>query len=247
MRTYVNMFRRTQRCLKSVGIDVSMTYDAESMGARLLDRSGLSQEGQRLILVGIQQRLDFELVVESMMLQYPEFRGAPPVVTRDGTPVASKGSKGGNKGGGKGFVKQSSSSSSTSASSQSSSTASGKGGGFHHRVHFTEADGDQQADETEGEALDPIEEGKEYGEVDDQVDDNDEEELIEDEGSDGGQGLADLAEVLTLTAKKLSSLTESLLEDPASPPRGMENPGSLRVVLQQLTERRSHTARPVGP
>ena len=51
MRTYINRFRRSQRCLKSVGIDVTLTYDDESMGARLLDRSGLSQEGQRMILV----------------------------------------------------------------------------------------------------------------------------------------------------------------------------------------------------
>ena len=88
MRGYVNRFRRTQRCLKSVGVDVALTYDSESMGARLLDRSGLSQEGQRLVLVGTQQRLDFEMVVEPMMLQYPEFRAPPPVVTKDGTPVS---------------------------------------------------------------------------------------------------------------------------------------------------------------
>ena len=64
MRAYINRFRRSQRCLKSVGIDVSLTYDDESMGARLLDRSGLSQEGQRMILVGTQQRLNFDLIVD---------------------------------------------------------------------------------------------------------------------------------------------------------------------------------------
>ena len=66
MRTY--MFRRSQRCLQPVGIDVSLTYDDESMGARLLDRSGLSQEGQRMILVGTQQRLNFDLIVDTMLL-----------------------------------------------------------------------------------------------------------------------------------------------------------------------------------
>ena len=63
MRSYVNRFRRTQRCLKSVGVDMALTYDSESMGARLLDRSGLSQEGQRLVLVGTQQRLVHDVAV----------------------------------------------------------------------------------------------------------------------------------------------------------------------------------------
>ena len=36
MRTYINRFRR------SLGINIAHTYDAESLGARLLDRSGLS-------------------------------------------------------------------------------------------------------------------------------------------------------------------------------------------------------------
>ena len=94
MRAYINRFRRSQRCLQSVGIDVTLTYDDESMGARLLDRSGLSQEGQWMILVGAQQRLNFDLIVDTMLLQYPEFRGAPPVVNRDGTSVSKGSSKG---------------------------------------------------------------------------------------------------------------------------------------------------------
>ena len=52
IRQYINRFRRSQRCLKSVGIDITGTYDAESLGARLLDRSGLSPDSQRLVLVG---------------------------------------------------------------------------------------------------------------------------------------------------------------------------------------------------
>ena len=79
IRQYINRFRRSQRCLKSVGIDINGTYDAESLGARLLDRSGLSPDNQRLVLVGTQQQLNFELVAESMTLQYPDFRGAPPL------------------------------------------------------------------------------------------------------------------------------------------------------------------------
>ena len=67
IRQYINRFRRSQRCLKSVGIDIDIagTYDAESLGARLLDRSGLSPDNQRLVLVGTQQQqLNFELIAE---------------------------------------------------------------------------------------------------------------------------------------------------------------------------------------
>ena len=205
MRSYVNRFRRTQRCLKSVGIDMSLTYDSESMGTRLLDRSGLSQEGQRLVLVGTQQRLDFELVVESMMLQYPEFRAAPPVVSKDGTPVAPRN---GSKGGGKFSSSTRTSSSSTSTgSSQSSSTSSGKGFSGPRRIHFTETENapdDEQADEF----LDVIDEGDEINDemADDGQPDAEAEEHEQDDGDDGPD-LGELAQVLTLTAKKLSSMT----------------------------------------
>ena len=201
MRSYVNRFRRTQRCLRSVGVDVSLTYDAESMGARLLDRSGLSQEGQRLILVGTQQRLDFELVVESMMLQYPEFRGAPPVIGRDGHAITS--SKGSSKG--KASSSRSTSLTASTASSSSSSMGSSRGN-FHRKVHLTEArESDAQGDGDEH--LDPIDEEQPDQEGDDGElhDGDDDEELVEDD--EEAPDIAGLAEVLTLTAKKLSSMT----------------------------------------
>ena len=207
MRSYVNRFRRTQRCLKSVGVDVSLTYDQESMGSRLLDRSGLSQEGQRLILVGTQQKLDFELVVESMMLQYPEFRGAPPVISRDGSAV----SKGSGKGSGRTMSSSTTASSSSSMASSRSSSSTGKGsfgkGSFvRKQVHVTEIDqGDQQEDE---EFLDPIEEGDEQNDVSDQnQQDDDGQTYDEDADQQEDLDLGELAQVLTLTAKKLSNVT----------------------------------------
>ena len=71
MRAFVNRFRRSQRNLKSVGIDISGAYDTESFGARLLDRSGLTAEQQRMILVGTQQQQSFrfEQISEAMVLQ----------------------------------------------------------------------------------------------------------------------------------------------------------------------------------
>ena len=207
MRSYVNRYRRTQRCLKSVGVDVSLTYDQESMGSRLLDRSGLSQEGQRLILVGTQQKLDFELVVESMMLQYPEFRGAPPVISRDGSAV----SKGSGKGSGRTMSSSTTASSSSSMASSRSSSSTGKGsfgkGSFvRKQVHVTEIDqGDQQEDE---EFLDPIEEGDEQNDVSDQNQpDDDGQTYDEDADQQEDLDLGELAQVLTLTAKKLSNVT----------------------------------------
>ena len=203
MRSYVNRFRRTQRCLKSVGVDVALTYDSESMGARLLDRSGLSQEGQRLVLVGTQQRLDFEMVVESMMLQYPEFRAAPPVVTRDGVVVAPKT---GSKGGGKFSSKHSTSMSTSTGSSSSSSMSSGKGfNGPRRQVHFTE---EAAPDNDDGEEfLDAIDEGDEDDGAADLDQPDDEQDQEQDGDDDQAADLSELAQVLTLTAKKLSSLT----------------------------------------
>ncbi|CAE7210450.1 GIP [Symbiodinium necroappetens] len=46
--------------LLSIGIDVGLTYDAESRGSRLLDRAKLSHEQQRMVLVGTGQSLNFE-------------------------------------------------------------------------------------------------------------------------------------------------------------------------------------------
>ena len=204
MRAYVNRFRRSQRLLKSVGIDITHTYDSESLGARLLDRSGLSQEAQRLLLVGTNQKLEFELLSEAMLLQYPDFRGAPPVLGRDGVPHQGKGHHKGSKG------SRSTTASSSSGSSQSSSMFSSKGNaGPRQQVHYTEV---ADADQPEGEAdefLDPIdEEGDEADDNDqDGAGDGDDDELWPDNDGDGDVDVAAIADVLTLTAKKLSNLT----------------------------------------
>ena len=80
LRAYINRFRRAQRNLKSVGVDTTGTYDNESLGARLLDRRGLTPEQQRMLLVGTQRSLKFEYLAEAMVLQYPDFRPAPPIM-----------------------------------------------------------------------------------------------------------------------------------------------------------------------
>lgn len=130
MRNYISRFRRTQRCLRAVGIEVSGTFDQEALGSRLLDRAGLSAEAQRVILIGTQQDLSFERVAEALVLQYPEFRGAPPVVGRDGRA----------KGDGKGPSSNASSSSSTPASSRSSLASSTRSSMFKKSVYVAETE-----------------------------------------------------------------------------------------------------------
>ena len=191
MRAFINRFRRSQRNLKSVGIDISGTYDAESLGARLLDRSGLTAEQQRMILVGTQQSLRFEAVSEAMTLQFPDFRGAPPIAGQ------ANGKDGKSKGTSKGSHQSTSSTASTASGS-----SSGKGFGTPRKAWFTET-ADVQPQDDEEQELEAIEE-----EADEP---NDEQQQCDDDGDDmdddPSNSLADLAEVLTVTAKKLSGLT----------------------------------------
>ena len=191
MRAFINRFRRSQRNLKSVGIDISGTYDTESLGARLLDRSGLTAEQQQMILVGTQQSLRFEAVSEAMVLQFPDFRGAPP--------IAGQGN--GKEGKSKGTPRGSHQSSSSTASTASGSS-SGKGYGTPRKAWFTETADTSPQDDDEQE-LEAIEE--EADEPNDQQEHGD--DADNDDDDDPSSSLADLAEVLTVTAKKLSGLT----------------------------------------
>ena len=55
MRSYVNRYQRTERSLSTVNIDVQNMYDREARGSRLLERSKLSHEHQRQVLIGTMQ------------------------------------------------------------------------------------------------------------------------------------------------------------------------------------------------
>lgn len=186
MRVYIQRFRRSIRNLQSVGIDITMSYDTEALGSRLLDRSGLSQDAQRMILVGTQQRLHLETIAEALVLQFPDFRGAPPIQGLQ------------SKGGGKG--KPTSSTSST-LSSSSTLRSSGKGSSYPaSRVMVVENpettleqvpeedDEQQQDDQPDDDPDDPAEDG----------DDGEDEDDLDLEG---------LSQVLTVTAKKLAGIT----------------------------------------
>ena len=118
MRAYVNRYQRTERSLLSVGIEVCKMYDAESRGARLLERSKLSHELQRQVLIGTQQTLVFDTVKDVLLFQYPDHRPPPQIMgafgPRDDAPRRDqhqqrpyrpwgkgKGDSKGHKGGGK--------------------------------------------------------------------------------------------------------------------------------------------------
>ena len=68
LRGYINRYRRIEASLMSIGIDVSLTYDSEARGSRLLDRAKLSLEQQRMVLVGTGQRLDFDTVASALCM-----------------------------------------------------------------------------------------------------------------------------------------------------------------------------------
>ena len=79
LRTYINRYKRTEGSLRAVGVDVTLTYDSESRGSRLLDRSKLSYDQQRLVLVSTNQSLDFEMVASALTMHFPEYRAPPPL------------------------------------------------------------------------------------------------------------------------------------------------------------------------
>ena len=196
IRTYIQRFRRSIRNLRAVGVDVTATYDTEALGSRLLDRSGLTVEAQRLVLVGTSQRLDLEVIAEALTLQYPDFRGAPPLAFRDG------------KGAGKGDRTQSSMPSSSSSRSFSSSSGKGTTSTRTSSAASKTAFVAEAAD-----SLDAIkEQDAELPEEDQEPEINEEsEELLADDAENEEESdnvdLNELSQVLTVTARRLAGLT----------------------------------------
>lgn len=161
MRSFINRFRRSLRSLRTVGINMDLAYDPEALGSRLLDRSGLSHEAQRMLLVGTQQSLNFDSLAEAMVLQWPDFRGAPPIAGGNAG-GNSRESKGGGKG--KGSAKPSFRSSSTSSGSTASSSNSSRNTNFTKKVYVAE---NAEAPEDDDQ-LQTIDEADEFDDASDQ-------------------------------------------------------------------------------
>ena len=203
IRAFANRYRRTERALTSVGVNVEGMYDDESRGNRLLERSRLSPENQRLALIGSRYSLNFDAILESLCMSFPEHKHAPPLFGKDGTPIRSLTSK-------PSSFSSSSSSSSLATTSTASTYRSDKGNGkgkFKPRQAFaTEAteleavpeDGEEQQDD-----------GDENYEPDDNAEDGigDDAEDPDQEQDEPEVDFGEVAEVLTVTAKKLQALT----------------------------------------
>ena len=195
IRAYCNRYRRVEAALKALGVDISLTYDDEARGSRLLDRARLSAEQQRMILVGTNGQLTFDLVASALNMQYPDYKPAPMTVSKDGQ-----------KWNGKGGNAHHGTTSSTSSSSQQSSSSNGptrKGDGKFRqarRVFQTVNEEEPAVEEEENEAAedDPPADGDEA--PDDGAED--------DEQGDEQDDFTELAQVLTVTAKKLASMTQ---------------------------------------
>ena len=120
---------------------------------------------------------DLKAIAEAMTLQYPDFRGAPPIAGREGRDGKGQGrdAKGSSKG------HRPPSSASTSASSSKGSFNSSRHSSTAYKSVYA-------AEATEGETLESIQEDdvgqtdqEPDPDVDDQLDDDQDEELIPDE------------------------------------------------------------------
>ncbi|CAE7223119.1 LZTR1 [Symbiodinium necroappetens] len=190
LRAYSNRYRRAERNLRAVGIEVAQMYDDDSRGNRLLDRARLSPADQRLILVGSRYSLAFEQIAESMHMQYPEFKAAPAIFGRDGQPLNRKGDGKGKDG--------AAAHPAPWQSSRPPKGGHGGKGGAPRRVYLTE-----QAEEN---ALDDI---PEEHTAEAEPDEPDEEDAVTEEAppdESETDAIAQAAEVLTVTAKKLSGM-----------------------------------------
>ena len=215
LRSFVNRYKRCEAALLGIGVNVSLTYDEEARGSRLLDRCRLSSDQQPLILVGTSQKMSFSVVAQALTMQYPDYKPPPPVVQRDGAP---KGTSKGHKGS---FGTTSSSSTSPHTSTTASSATSyrkgdGKsrfGDGRPRRVFQTITE-DQQAEDSGGNH-DYINDDDEYL-LPDSTDNQIEHAVLaaehqpddDEEAGDSAGELDELTRVLTVTAKKLASMNQ---------------------------------------
>ena len=178
LRAYVNRYRRTERNLQAVDINVTAMYDGDARGSRLLDRARLSPQDQRLVLVGARYSLVFEDISESLVMQFPDFKPAPPVMSKDGQLITRP------KGAGK-------SNDRASPRQGASGHQGGKGGGkFGPRKVFVAEAAEHAENTIQDDEATSVEQAEEQPDQDEQ--NHDEQD--------------DLIQVLTVTARRLASV-----------------------------------------
>ena len=73
VRQFSNRYVRVEKDLAAIGVSTSGMYDSESRGNRLLERTRLTPDLQRLVLIGAGNTLEFERIRESLNFQFPDF------------------------------------------------------------------------------------------------------------------------------------------------------------------------------
>jgi hypothetical protein len=217
VRQYVNRYRRIERDLQAVGIETSTMYDSEARGNRILERCQLSPDLQRLVMIGAGNSLDYAKITESMCLQFPDFKPTPPIWITGGirqAPQQASASSSSSSSSSKGSTGSFRSSSTSASSGKGRFTGKGNtpktypyGKGPPRSVFQTEheAGEDEKPDDAED---DEFEDPQEPNENDEEL-----EPIPEgDEAADGDgdepldvNALADLAQVLTVTSRKLQA------------------------------------------
>ncbi len=119
IRGYINRYNRVVRDLEAIGITTTGMYDSESRGYRLLERSRLAPDLQRLVLIAAGNSLQYEKITDALLLQFPDFK-QPPAVFYHGSNASAPSYHKSSKGSSKGSTSSGSSTSSFASSYQSS-------------------------------------------------------------------------------------------------------------------------------
>ncbi|CAK8991428.1 Integrase catalytic domain-containing protein, partial [Durusdinium trenchii] len=202
LRQYINRYRRVEKDLEAIGISSSNMYDSESKGNRLLERARLAPDLQRLVMIAAGNSLEYERIQEALNLQFPDFKPAPAVFQRERDNASRPPPSG------KGSAFSSSSSTAASTWSSASSRPSSKGFGKHHpKRAFVAEQADDLGDIPEQpEDEEPVDDDGFYEAEEEPaeatVDNDNTEDAPESEIQDA---VAQLADVLTVTSKKLQS------------------------------------------
>ena len=162
--------------MSAVDVSVCAMYDGEARGSRLLDRSRLSPQDQRLVLVGSRYSLTFEDISESLVMRLPDFKPPPPVMRKDGQIINPR--------------------LRTRAAGRGQASARSARSWSRRRARIDNDQGDEAASEEHGGGGDQLHDADN--------DHNDAEDDAGDE--EPGEDLDDLIQVLAVTARRLASV-----------------------------------------
>ena len=173
--------------MNTLNINVEQMYDSEARGARLLERAKLSHEHQRQVLIGTMQSLDFDVVKDVLMFQWPDHRPPPPSqVFGDKRQQNARSPKGDGKGKGK---------------DQQRLQQQPK------RAYVTETEQTPEGnDEQQEDAPEPTPEGEEDAPEAEEVDQDEVQGEDEPEDDDFTQ---QINEIMTVTARKLAGVMQA--------------------------------------